>query len=295
MKNKLKNIIVLICIIFVILVSITTFHQALAQTATTTTNSNNYQLLAPLPKVSPTFDPTDDSALGKYLNIMIEVVIGLSAVFAVVMIVIGGIEYMTSELISSKEAGKEKIEGALLGLIIALGAYALLNTINPDLLNSDLKISQATITVDLEADVPQTYDPITKKYPNGVTYGNPWDNTVGSTASLPQYVTLNSSECTKIGQTGCTSTRGLDTSNLQKVQWGCKCNLVVTGGTESWLHGGKTGNTSHQLGSATVDIRKTPELTNYITGGKPLVYFKRYTNGDGLSYLYEGNHWHVGP
>ena len=51
------------------------------------------------------------------------------------MIVMGGMEYMTSELVHSKEAGKEKIVHALLGLVIALGAWALLNTINPNLLN----------------------------------------------------------------------------------------------------------------------------------------------------------------
>ena len=79
-----------------------------------------------------TFDPT--TGFGAYLNIMIKIFIGICAVLSVVMIVMGGVEYMTSELSHSKEAGKEKIEHALLGLIIALGAYALLFTINPDLL-----------------------------------------------------------------------------------------------------------------------------------------------------------------
>ena len=96
-----------------------------------------YVLLAPLPEIDPNFNPKQDSALGSYLNTMIKVFIGLCAVLAVVMIVMGGLEYMTSELISNKEAGKEKIRGALLGLLIALGAYALLFTINPDLLDSE--------------------------------------------------------------------------------------------------------------------------------------------------------------
>ncbi|OGI60361.1 hypothetical protein A2641_01430 [Candidatus Nomurabacteria bacterium RIFCSPHIGHO2_01_FULL_37_25] len=110
-----------------------------------------YTLLAPLPctGTSPgcvdgklvTFTPAQDNndALSAYLNTMIKIFIGLCAVFSVVMIVIGGMEYMTSELAHTKEAGKEKIWQALLGLLIALGAYALLNTINPDLLKTDLK------------------------------------------------------------------------------------------------------------------------------------------------------------
>ncbi|OGI63202.1 hypothetical protein A2818_00125 [Candidatus Nomurabacteria bacterium RIFCSPHIGHO2_01_FULL_40_12] len=112
-----------------------------------------YQLLVPLPGAGPNgtdltvFDSAEPFALSTYLNLMIKIILGLAAVLAMVMIVIGGMEYMTSELVSSKEAGKERIRGALLGLLIALGAYALLNTINPDLLNTEISISDATITV----------------------------------------------------------------------------------------------------------------------------------------------------
>ena len=72
---------------------------------------------------------------GSYLNTLINLFIGFCAVLAFIMIVVGGIEYMTSELISSKESGRSKITGAVLGLLVALGAYALLNTLNPQLLN----------------------------------------------------------------------------------------------------------------------------------------------------------------
>ncbi len=94
-----------------------------------------------------------DNVLGKYLNLMLKIFIGLCAVMAVVMIVMGGLEYMTSELISSKEEGKSKITGALFGLVIALGAYALLNTINPDLLKSDFDIPDTQIAFMEEEEV----------------------------------------------------------------------------------------------------------------------------------------------
>jgi len=114
-----------------------------------------YTLLAPLPCPTPgsadcngngqfaTFDPSEGN-LGKYLNIMIKILIGVAAVLSVVMIVVGGLEVMTSELAHTKEAGKERITHAILGLLIALGAYALLFTINPDLLKSDVAIPGAT-------------------------------------------------------------------------------------------------------------------------------------------------------
>jgi len=94
----------------------------------------NYTFLAPLPCENgtpgcvagklETFDPTsteaENSKLGAYLNIMIRIFIGICAVLAVIMIVVGGIEYMTSELISNKENGKHRITGAIFGLVLAL-------------------------------------------------------------------------------------------------------------------------------------------------------------------------------
>jgi hypothetical protein len=71
-----------------------------------------------------------------------------------VMIVMGGIQYMTSDLISSKEAGKEQITHAILGLLLALGAFIILNTINPKLLSACLdKLPQATIVITPEQEL----------------------------------------------------------------------------------------------------------------------------------------------
>jgi type IV secretory pathway VirB2 component (pilin) len=269
----------------------------------TSASANFYNFLAPLPVPDPdsngemqtTFDPTDPNALGNYLNLIIKLIIGFSAVMAVVMIVMGGLEYMTGELISEKASGKEKITGAVFGLVLVLGSWLLLNEINPDLLNSDITIDTASIKVvlDKSMDVPQTYDPITKKYPDGTTvFGSPWDDSVAKIPTLPYGITAKTPECTTVGQKGCTSIRGLDISVAQKLQWGCKCALIITGGTESWEHGGKTGNTSHMLNSGTVDIRPTEEITKYIMGDekpKPYEWYQK----DGNWYYWEINHWHA--
>jgi hypothetical protein len=125
----------------------------------------NYVLLAPIPcdpqddGCDPSgelkeYDPsTSTNAIGSYLNLMIKIFIGLCAVLAMIMIVVGGLEYMTSELISSKESGKQKITGAILGLLLALGSWAILNTINPELLNTEAKsLTQAVVEVQLEGE-----------------------------------------------------------------------------------------------------------------------------------------------
>lgn len=126
-----------------------------ASTPSTSTPSTEYKLLSPLPcekgsdscpeGVFEIFDPAakgkegrDNTALGDYLNIMIRIFIGICAVLAVMMVVIGGLEYMTSALPGNKEHGKDRINGAIFGLLLALGSWTLLNQINPNLLKTEL-------------------------------------------------------------------------------------------------------------------------------------------------------------
>ena len=68
-----------------------------------------------------------------YLQNIIFLVIGIAIVLAVLMLVIGGVQYMASDAFTQKEDAKDRMTMAIFGLIIALGAYLLLNTINPDL------------------------------------------------------------------------------------------------------------------------------------------------------------------
>jgi hypothetical protein len=93
-----------------------------------------------------TFDPSQKNALSTYLNIFIKILIGIAAVLAVVMIVMGGIQYMTSELVSGKTEGKKRIMDALIGLLLALAAVILLKTINPSLLSVEPNIGEVSLT-----------------------------------------------------------------------------------------------------------------------------------------------------
>ncbi|MEI8269870.1 MAG: L,D-transpeptidase family protein [bacterium] len=128
---------------------------AILDTKTNTCVANTkttYTMLAPLPglgldETSPTFDTTKPCAFGDYLNIMIKIFLGICGVLAVIMIVWGGVQYMTSELISSKEEGRKSITNAVFGLLLALGSYMILNTLNPDLLNICLKLDEQKISI----------------------------------------------------------------------------------------------------------------------------------------------------
>lgn len=252
-------------------------------------------------------DPTKNpGAFGKYLNIIIKIVIGMSAVLAMIMIVMGGLQYMTSELGSGKEAGRQRITHAILGLLLALGAYAILNTINPQLLDISLSgLPAATVTI--ENDVPQTK--INGKYctktfpPNGLDPDADWpsiagvkaDTKPGWPANVALDSSLNNTDCQKVGEPGCTSIRGLNPAYLKTIRDKCpNCELIITGGTECWLHGGKTQDTTHGPGSRTVDLHINNTLSKYITGGVSPVDWRRYSK-DNIPFLKEPNHWHAGP
>jgi len=59
---------------------------------------------------------------------------------AVIMIIWGGIQYMSTDAISGKSEAKNTIQNAIWGLLLAISAWLILNTINPDLVKFNLNI-----------------------------------------------------------------------------------------------------------------------------------------------------------
>ena len=82
--------------------------------------------------------------LEKYVPGMFKLFIGLSAVWAVFMIVLGGIQYISTDAIFKKEEGRKRIENAVYGLVLVIAAWLILATINPALLEFKLEITPAT-------------------------------------------------------------------------------------------------------------------------------------------------------
>jgi len=105
-------------------------------------NNEGYHPLAPLPQ---TFFPNNHYDLSSYLQGMFRLLIALATVFAMIMIIWGGIEYMSTDAISGKEEGKERIQNAVWGLILALVSWLILYTINPDLLQFKFFAGDPTI------------------------------------------------------------------------------------------------------------------------------------------------------
>lgn len=90
--------------------------------------------LAPIPNL----DTTEGATLSSYLNSVFNFAISVGAVLAVLMIVKGGFEYMTTEAINQKGQARQSIQSAVIGLILLLMSVLILEVINPNLLNLDL-------------------------------------------------------------------------------------------------------------------------------------------------------------
>ncbi len=75
-----------------------------------------------------------------FINTLYYLSIGIAALLAVIKIIIAGVKYMLSDIVTSKEEAKKDIKGALLGLLIVLGAVLILEVINPQLTNINVEI-----------------------------------------------------------------------------------------------------------------------------------------------------------
>lgn len=74
----------------------------------------------------------------KFFNGMFTFGISIAGFLAVLMIAVGGIQYMSTDAISGKTEGKERITYAIMGLLLVLFSWVLLNQINPNILNLDI-------------------------------------------------------------------------------------------------------------------------------------------------------------
>jgi hypothetical protein len=79
------------------------------------------------------------STPGAFIGNFYQFALMLGGVMAFGVIVYGGVKYMTSAGNPSGQSdAKEWIESALLGLLLLVGAYFVLNVINPQLVNLSL-------------------------------------------------------------------------------------------------------------------------------------------------------------
>jgi len=82
----------------------------------------------------------DNGDFNDYINAVYLMFISIAALIAVIKIIIAGVKYMFSDIVTQKSDAKRDIQGALLGLLVVLSAVVVLSIINPDLATFDPQI-----------------------------------------------------------------------------------------------------------------------------------------------------------
>jgi hypothetical protein len=117
-----------------------------AQTPPCDSTNQSYCLLAPLPlgvNADGSVDastPNTKIAPDAYIRGIFNLAIALAGVVAVIQLVVAGFKYISIDSVTGKETAKGDIQNALLGLILAIGAFSILQAINPRLVELSLSI-----------------------------------------------------------------------------------------------------------------------------------------------------------
>ena len=107
-----------------------------------------YTLLAPIPLDGAGAGDTQTTVASQYIRGVFMLIIGLATGLAVIMIIYGGIKYMSTDAFAGKSEARETIQNAIWGLLLVIGAWLILDTINPNLTKFNLNIPiQAIRTV----------------------------------------------------------------------------------------------------------------------------------------------------
>ncbi|MEK7461600.1 MAG: pilin [Patescibacteria group bacterium] len=102
--------------------------------------ATDYTLLAPIPLDGAASAPSQTTQAKPYIEGIFKLIIGLATGLAVVMIIFGGIKYMSTDAFTGKSDAKDTIRNAIWGLLLIIAAWLILYTINPQLVKFNLEI-----------------------------------------------------------------------------------------------------------------------------------------------------------
>ncbi len=99
---------------------------------------SGYQYTPLVPSAPYVNQATGKVDVGSFVTTAIQTMIAVAGVLSVIFIMIGGIQYMTTDSFGGKGNAKSTIQHAIFGFLLAIGAYVILYTINPNLLSFNL-------------------------------------------------------------------------------------------------------------------------------------------------------------
>lgn len=123
-------------------------HTARAATSSEPTFTPNVSIPGLFPEKGQTSEPIDANIAGRYIRALYVYFVGIVGVLAVVMIMYAGFLWITAAGNSSKiTQAKEHMNGAVIGVILALTSFLLLQLINPQLVSLRIPFIQPVDTI----------------------------------------------------------------------------------------------------------------------------------------------------
>ncbi|KKW19524.1 MAG: hypothetical protein UY63_C0011G0006 [Parcubacteria group bacterium GW2011_GWA2_51_10] len=248
------------------------------------------------PKLQKLYDSDQD--LSTYINSLFTIAIAAGAIFAVLRLAYAGYLYMGSDMWGKKQDARNIIRDVFIGLLLLLSIWIILHQINPNLLNLKIAFSelpkQQVVTpaqynlrgVQVSETEQQRMNAILADEPN-------------ARRQLAGRVSINKAPCAYVGQPSCTNVGNVGQNainGLLRTKAACSCDMIVTGGSEFWLH------ETHGAQKNIVDLANTNTLNKYLTGSSadpPNGTTVRKEGGlfkfesAGASTKNTGTHWHV--
>ncbi len=123
--------------------------------------------------------------LAQYISAIAQYLFGISFVAAAVMIVYGGFLLIVGSATPAIKRGKEIIRDALIGLLVLIGSYIILQTVNPETLA--LKALKVPVVKNIpaeEGDAPAVVQEQKKSVPQGGSVNQGQENPMPSSGSF---------------------------------------------------------------------------------------------------------------
>lgn len=160
------------------------------------TTAADYTPLVGVPGVETSTD------FNGYINSLYALSISIAALLAVIKIVIAGVKWMMTDIVTSKGEAKKDIQGAIVGLMVVLAAVLILYVINPNLVKIDLTLTKPGTVVNTSTPAAATLTAPIKSFSAGtasITYPDTTDATqvqlFSNGCTGTSYLFLGTSRC----------------------------------------------------------------------------------------------------
>ena len=214
--------------------------------------------------------------------------------------------------VTSSKEGLRRVGGALLALVVVLGAFSYLGILGKIQELTSLSATSTSGNTPLLApssiikETDTGTGPVIKAEGQAQMFEMIKATEVENRSVLAvQKISINAAACTAIGQANCTSVGGMSNvtlAMLARLKKECSCDITVSGGTEWWAH---SASTKHRPGNITaVDLRKATALDSYIKNNfskKFGSWSTCYSNYSWNGFVFcdekppSSAHWHVEP